>query len=108
MSEDVPGQVSAIEVEFDPLNNEDEIKVPMTWMRVDSYQFPDGNKIHFDQITLKLCYAVTAHKAHGQTLSKVAFAHGAFYVGLACQTNVRLDVVRNRSIPGKRSRLPSQ
>jgi hypothetical protein len=67
-------------------NNEAEIKVPITWMRVDSYQFPDGNKIHFYQISLKLCYAVTAHKAQGQTLSKVAvsimdeaFAHGAFY-----------------------------
>jgi hypothetical protein len=55
MSEDVPGQVSAIEVKFDPLNNEDEIKVPITWVRVDSYQFPDGNKINFYQIPLKLC-----------------------------------------------------
>jgi hypothetical protein len=52
-------------------------------------QFPDGNKIHFYQIPLKLCYAVTAQKAQGQTLSKVAvsimdeaFAHGAFYVAL--------------------------
>jgi hypothetical protein len=34
MSEDVPGQVSAIEVKFGPLNNDDEIKVPITWMRV--------------------------------------------------------------------------
>jgi ATP-dependent exoDNAse (exonuclease V) alpha subunit len=59
-------------------------------MRVDSYQFPDGNKIHFYQIPLKLCYAVTAHKAQGQTLSKVAvsimdpaFAHGPFYVAVS-------------------------
>jgi hypothetical protein len=72
MSEDVTGQVSAIEVEFDPLNNVDEIKVSITWMRVDSYQFPDGNKIHFYKIPIKLCYAVTAHKAQGQTLSKLA------------------------------------
>jgi hypothetical protein len=87
---EVPGQLSAIEVEFDPLNNEDEIKVPVAWTRVDSYQFPDGNKIHFHQIPLKLCCAVTAHKAQDQTLSKIAvskmdeaFAHGAFYVALS-------------------------
>jgi hypothetical protein len=62
----------------------------MTWMRVDSYQFPDGNRIHFYQIPLRLCYAVTAHKAQGQTISRVAvsimdpaFAHGAFYVILS-------------------------
>jgi ATP-dependent exoDNAse (exonuclease V) alpha subunit len=59
-------------------------------VRADSYQFPDGNKIHFYQTHLKLCYAVTAHKSQDQTLSRVAmsimdpaFAHDPLYVALS-------------------------
>jgi hypothetical protein len=81
MSED------AIKGAFDRLNTQDRATVRITWMRVDSYLFPDGKKIHFYQIPLTTCYAVTAHKSQGQTLSRVAvsimdpaFAHGAFYV----------------------------
>ena len=42
------------------------------------------------QFPVKLCWAVTAHKAQGQTLTKIAidisdsaFAHGALYVALS-------------------------
>jgi hypothetical protein len=44
----------------------------------------------FYQIPLRLCHAVTTHKAQDQALSRVAvsimdpaFAHGAFYVALS-------------------------
>lgn len=49
-----------------------------------------GHIITVKQFTLRLSWAVTAHKSQGQTLKKVAislnsrsFAHGAFYVAIS-------------------------
>jgi hypothetical protein len=84
MSADIADCVSAVKVSFDRVNDQAETTVLITWMRMDSYQFPDGNTIHFYQIPLRLCYAVTGHKPPGQILSQVAisimdpaFAHGS-------------------------------
>jgi ATP-dependent exoDNAse (exonuclease V) alpha subunit len=65
MSADVPDCVSAVKVALNRLNEQGDATVPITWIRVDSCQFPDRNTIHFYQIPLRLCYAFTAHKAQG-------------------------------------------
>lgn len=56
----------------------------------DKYVLDRGDTIELYQFPLTLAWAVTAHKAQGQTLERVAinvgeeaFAHGAFYVALS-------------------------
>jgi hypothetical protein len=75
---------------------------------VDFYQFADGNKIHFYQTPLKLCYAVTAHKSPDQILSRAAvsimdpaFAHGAFHLALSRVRRISdLMLVGTNGFPG--------
>jgi ATP-dependent DNA helicase PIF1 len=81
----------AVTVAFDPLPGELNPKEYTLFRQpVDSLKFPDGKIITMYHFPFKPAYAVTAHKAQGQTLSKVAidiehpaFAHGAFYVALS-------------------------
>ena len=65
---------------------------PTLVTRRPAVEFPlaRGQHIFMLQFPLKLCWAVTAHKAQGQTLSRIAidisddaFAHGALYVALS-------------------------
>ena len=79
--------VDALEVTFDALPDR-----PIIVPRTQSVEYPlaRGSHIFMYQFPLKLSWAVTAHKAQGQTLSKVAidistpaFAHGSFYVALS-------------------------
>ena len=62
----------------------------VTRTRSVSYGLANGKQIFVYQFPLKLCWAVTAHKSQGQSLTRVAvdiseraFAHGAFYVALS-------------------------
>lgn len=62
----------------------------ITRTRSVSYGLANGKQIFVYQFPLKLCWAVTAHKSQGQSLTRVAvdiseraFAHGAFYVALS-------------------------
>jgi hypothetical protein len=78
-------------VSFDPLPGDNTtVLYPIIAQQVDSVKFPDGKIVSMYQLPIRLAYAVTAHKAQGQTLDKVAvcigeeaFAHGAFYVALS-------------------------
>ena len=79
----------SVDVEFDEISDFPKEIHPITIMKVDSFSNASGKSFDFYQLPLKLSYAVTAHKAHGQTLSKCAicidekvFAHGAFYVAI--------------------------
>ena len=80
---------SAIEVLFDcqPAN-----ATPTLITRRQSVEYPlsSGKHIFMVQFPLKFCWAVTAHKSQGQSLSRVAidisepaFAHGSLYVALS-------------------------
>ena len=80
----------AVDVEFDEMSVFRKEIHPITMMKVDSFSKSNGKTFDFFQFPLKLSYAVTAHKAQGQTLSKCAvcigekaFAHGAFYVAIS-------------------------
>ena len=79
-----------IDVLFDEISDFPSEMHTITMTKVDQFVKANGKKFDFYQFPLKLCYAVTAHKAQGQTLNKVAvcidekaFAHGAFYVAIS-------------------------
>ena len=83
------GQHDALEVPFDnqPLDRPPTL---ITRTRSVSYPLADGREIFVFQFPLKLSWAVTAHKAQGQSLHKVAidisqpaFAHGSLYVAIS-------------------------
>ena len=80
---------SAIEIRFDcqPANSNPTL---ITRRRSVEYPLSSGKHIFMFQFPLKLCWAVTAHKSQGQSLSRVAidisepaFAHGSLYVALS-------------------------
>ena len=82
---------SSVTIKLHPLPNKP-VEPPYTVIRqkVDTVTFPDGKKISMFQFPIRLAYAVTAHKAQGQTLDRVAvcldeeaFTHGLFYVALS-------------------------
>ena len=82
---------SSVTIQLHPLPNK-QLEPPYTVIRqkVDTVAFPDGKKISMYQFPIRLSYAVTAHKAQGQTLDRVAvcldeeaFTHGLFYVALS-------------------------
>ena len=93
----LPNQ-DAIEVKFDSRPPESPPTI-ITRTTSTPYQLDHGAHIYIYQFPLKLCWAVTAHKSQGQSLSRVAidisepaFAHGSLYVALS---RVRsLDAVR--------------
>ena len=79
----------AVAVRFD---NDAPDRPPTLVTRRSAVEYPlsRGQHIFMLQFPLKLCWAVTAHKAQGQTLSRIAidisenaFAHGALYVALS-------------------------
>ena len=79
--------VVAVHFDTDPPD-----RSPTLVTRRPAVEFPlaRGQHIFMLQFPLKLCWAVTAHKAQGQTLSRIAidisddaFAHGALYVALS-------------------------
>lgn len=80
--------IGAIFVKFDSqAKNESSIPITRT---IISQETVLGHKMTVKQFPLRLAWAITAHKAQGQTLQKVAisldsksFAHGAFYVALS-------------------------
>ena len=83
------GQIFAIKVKFD-FQNYNEQPIEITRRIVNIYELTNGVSYTIYQFPLRLAWAVTAHKAQGQTLDKVsidigsqAFAHGAFYVALS-------------------------
>ena len=79
-----------IEVRWDKISDFEMTITDVIRMKVDEIITGTGKKIEFYQFPIKLCYAITAHKAQGQTLSKCAicvqeeaFAHGALYVAIS-------------------------
>ena len=73
-------------------DNQQEGASPTLITRTASLSLPlaGGTEIFIYQFPLKLCWAVTAHKAQGQSLRRVAidiaepaFAHGSLYVALS-------------------------
>ena len=82
-------QIFAIKIKFD-FQEFNEPPIDVTRKIVNIYQMMNGECFTIYQFPLRLAWAVTAHKAQGQTLDKVsidigcqAFAHGAFYVALS-------------------------
>ena len=82
-------QIFAIKIKFD-FQEFNEPSIDVTRKIVNIYQMMNGECFTIYQFPLRLAWAVTAHKAQGQTLDKVsidigcqAFAHGAFYVALS-------------------------
>ena len=80
---------SAIEVLFD-CQGADATPILITRRRSVEYPLSSGKHIFMFQFPLKLCWAVTAHKSQGQSLSRVAidisepaFAHGSLYVAIS-------------------------
>ena len=81
--------VNALAVKFDD-RPPDEAPTLLTRRPSVEYSLDRGQHIFMLQFPVKLCWAVTAHKAQGQTLTKIAidisdsaFAHGALYVALS-------------------------
>ena len=81
---------SAVRIRWDAVSSFKEIESDIIKEKVDQVMFSNGKKIEFYQFPIKLAYAVTAHKAQGQTLEKCAicisesaFAHGALYVAFS-------------------------
>lgn len=81
--------ILAINVKFDFQERLDH-PIQITRRIVNTYKTMNGLSFNVYQFPLRLAWAVTAHKAQGQTLDKVsidigssAFAHGAFYVALS-------------------------
>ena len=84
------GTVHSVEITFPSIAQFEEISYNITRKHVDTFKLCSGRVLKFYQFPLRLAYAVTAHKAQGQTLNKCAiaidedaFAHGAFYVALS-------------------------
>ena len=80
---------SAVEIRFD-CQPPDANPILLTRRRSVEYALTSGKHIFMYQFPLKLCWAVTAHKSQGQSLSRVAidisepaFAHGSLYVALS-------------------------
>ena len=82
-------EIPAIEIRFDCLPA-DHPPVLLTRRRSVEYSLTSGKTMFMFQFPLKLCWAVTAYKAQGQSLARVAidisepaFAHGSLYVALS-------------------------
>ena len=79
----------ALEIRFDCQSQSDRPFL-LTRHRSVEYTLSSGKSIFMFQFPIKPCWAVTAHKAQGQSLNRVAidisdtaFAHGSLYVALS-------------------------
>lgn len=86
----ITGNPVVVSVFFDEISDFKQQLEDIRIVKMDTFNHFNGKTFNFYQFPLKICYSVTAHKAQGQTLEKVAiaidepaFAHGAFYVAIS-------------------------